>query len=147
MDNTFLVEEDYPAGTKLLVYNGEDENGNIQTFPRILTETTRLIPPRYYLGRRIEAIDLSEITDNETRERIENKRVAAWQERARRRMYDNNNIDPAPVPVRMDDNAIPLGRVFVPAGGRKSRRGRKSKKSSKRRSKKRRSRKSSRRRC
>ena len=111
MDNTFLVEEDYPAGTKLLVYNGEDENGNIQTFPRILTETTRLIPPRYYLGRRIEAIDLSEITDNETRERIENKRAMAWQDQARRRINDNNNVDPAPVPVRMDDNAIPRARL------------------------------------
>ena len=122
MDNTFLVEEDYPAGTKLLVYNGEDENGNIQTFPRILNETTHLIPPRYYLGRRIEAIDLSEITDNETRERIENKRAMAWQDQARRRINDNNNVDQAPVPARMDDNAIPLGRVFVPAGGRKSRR-------------------------
>jgi hypothetical protein len=147
MDNTFLVEEDYPAGTKLLVYNGEDENGNIQTFPRILTETTRLIPPRYYLGRRIEAIDLSEITDNETRERIENKRAMAWQDQARRRINDNNNVDPAPVPVRMDDDAIPAGRAFrVPSGGRKSRRGRKSKKSRKRRSKKRRSRKTIRRR-
>jgi hypothetical protein len=129
MDNTFLVEEDYPAGTKLLVYNGEDENGNIQTFPRILNETTHLIPPRYYLGRRIEAIDLSEIHDNETRERIENKRAMAWQEeqtlgtlRRRlnalgRRINDNNNMDPVAVPARMDDNAIPLGRVFVPAGG------------------------------
>ena len=139
MDNTFLVEEDYPAGTKLLVYNGEDENGNIQTFPRILNETTHLIPPRYYLGRRIEAIDLSEINDNEARERIENKRALAWQDQARRRMNDNNNVDQAAVPARMDDNAIPAGRVFVPSGGRKSRRGRKSKKSRKRRSMKRRS--------
>ena len=139
MDNTFMIEDDYPAGTKVLVYNGEDDNGNIQTFSRTLYRTTHLMPPNYYLGRRIQAIDLSQIHDNEERERIENKRVAAWQERARRRMYDNNNIDPDAVPVRMDDNAIPLGRVFVPSGGRKSRRGRKSKKSRKTRSKKRRS--------
>jgi len=134
-----MIEEDYPAGTKLLVYNGEDENGNIQTFPRTLNETTHLIPPRYYLGRRIEAIDLSEIHDNETRERIQNKRAMAWQDQARRRINDNNNIDAAPVPVRMNDNDIPLGRVFVPAGGRKSRRGRKNKKSKKSRAMKRRS--------
>ena len=134
-----MIEDDYPAGTKVLVYDGEDANGNIQTYPRTLRRTTHLMPPNYYLGRRIQAIDLSQIHDNEERERIENKRVAAWQERARRRMYDNNNIDPDAVPVRMDDNAIPLGRVFVPSGGRKSRRGRKSKKSRKTRSKKRRS--------
>jgi hypothetical protein len=90
------------------------------------------MPPNYYLGRRIQGIDLSQIPDNEQRERIENKRRLVWQEQARRRIYDNNN----PVPVRMDDNAIPLGRVFVPAGGRKSRRGRKSKKSRKMRSRK-----------
>ena len=66
-------------------------------------------------------------------------------DRVRRRINDNNNIDPPPVPVRMNDNAIPLGRVFVPQGGRKSRRGRKSNKSRKSRSKKRRSRRNSRR--
>ena len=148
MDNTFMIEEDYPAGTKVLVYNGEDEDGNIQTFERKLNETTRLIPPRYYLGRRIEAIDLSEIHDNEERERIENKRAVAWQEEQAlirrlnalgRRVYDNNNPNPnAPPPVHMDDG-VPLGRVFVPQGGRKSRRRRKNKKSRKRRSMKRRS--------
>ena len=144
MDNTFMIEEDYPAGTKVLVYNGEDADGNIQTFERKLNETTHLIPPRYYLGRRIEAIDLSEIHDNEERERIENKRTAAWLEWVRgrprrRRPYDNNNPDPnAPPPVHMDDD-VPLGRVFVPQGGRKSRRRRKNKKSKMRRSMKRRS--------
>ena len=115
-----MIEEDYPAGTKVLVYNGEDADGNIQTFPRTLYRTTHLMPPNYYLGRRIQAIDLSGIHDNETRERIENKRAAAWQERAAAaRPYDNNN----PVPARMNDNDIPLGRVFVPAGGRKLRGG------------------------
>jgi hypothetical protein len=59
-------------------------------------------------------------------------------DRVRRRINDNNNIDPAPVPVRMNDNSIPLGRnLAVPMGGRKSRRGRKSKKSRKRRSRRR----------
>ena len=140
MDNTFMSEEDYPAGTKILVYDGEDDNGNIQTFERTLLRTTHLMPPNYYLGRRIQSIDLSGISDNETRERIENKRRLAWQEermmRSRRRMYDNNNTNPVPIPVHMNDNDIPLGRVFVPSGGRKSRRGRKSKKSRKSRSKK-----------
>jgi len=112
-----MIEEDYPAGTKVLVYNGEDNNGNIQTFPRTLYRTTHLMPPNYYLGRRIQAIDLSGIDDNETRDRIENKRRLAWQDRARRRINDNDNIDPAPIPARMNDNDIPLGRVFVPAGG------------------------------
>jgi hypothetical protein len=139
MDNTFTFEADFPTGTKVLVYDGEDADGNIRTYPRTIRRTTHLMPPNYYLGRRIQGFDLSGIHDNVERDRIENKRVAAWQERARRRMYDNNNIDPDAVPVRMDDNAIPLGRVFVPAGGRKSRRGRKSKKSRKTRSKKRRS--------
>ena len=139
MDNTFMVEEDYPAGTKVFVYNGEDENGIIQTLDHILYRTTHLMPPSYYLGRRIQEIDLSGIYDNEARERIENKRRMEWRDLARRRINDNNNMDPPAVPVRMDDNAIPPGRVFVPAGGRKSRRGRKSKKSKMRRSMKRRS--------
>jgi hypothetical protein len=93
------------------------------------------MPPNYYLGRRIQGFDLSGIHDNVERDRIENERRLAWQDQARRRMYDNNNVDPDAVPVRMDDD-IPLGRVFVPQGGRKSRRGRKSKKSRKRRSRK-----------
>ena len=141
-----MIEADYPTGTKVLVYDGEDADGNIQTYPRTLRRTTHLMPPNYYLGRRIQAIDLSQIHDNETRDRIENQRRLAWQEQARRRINDNNNIDQAPVPVRMNDNDIPLGRVFVPAGGRKSRRGRKNKKSRKRRSMKRRARKTMRRR-
>lgn len=132
-----MIEEDYPAGTKVLVYDGEDADGNIQTFTRTLLRTTHLMPPNYYLGRRIQAIDLSGISDNETRERIENKRRLVWQELARRRINDNNNTDPTPIPVRIDDNAIPPGRAFrVPSGGRKSRRGRKSKKSRKRRARK-----------
>ena len=131
-----MIEEDYPAGTKVLVYNGEDNNGNTQTFPRTLYRTTHLMPPNYYLGRRIESIDLSQIRDDAERMRIENKRAVAWQDQARRRMNDNDNVDPVAVPAAMDDNAIPLGRVFVPQGGRKSRRGRKSKKSRKRRSRK-----------
>ncbi len=132
-----MIEEDYPAGTKVLVYNGEDENGNIQTFPRTLYRTTHLMPPNYYLGRRIQAIDLSGISDNETRERIEHKRRLAWQDQALRRINENNNVDPVAVPARMDDNDIPLGRnLAVPMGGRKSRRGRKSKKYRKRRSRK-----------
>jgi len=135
MDNTFTFEADFPTGTKVLVYDGEDENGNIQTFPRTLRRTTHLMPPNYYLGRRIQGFDLSGIHDNVERDRIENERRLAWQDQARRRMYDNNNVDPDAVPVRMDDD-IPLGRVFVPQGGRKSRRGRKSKKSRKRRSRK-----------
>jgi len=62
-----------------------------------------------------------------------------------RRVYDNNNPDTnAPPPVQMDD-VVPMGRVLVPQGGRKSRRGRKSKKSRRRRSKKRRSRRNRRR--
>jgi hypothetical protein len=139
MDDTFLFEADFPVGTKVLLYNGEDNNGNIQTYKRTLRQITHLMPPRYYLGRRIQGFDLSQIHDNVERDRIENERRLAWQDQALRRMYDNNNIDPDAVPVRMDDNAIPLGRVFVPQGGRKSRRGRKSKKSRKRRSMKRRS--------
>ena len=122
MDNTFTFEADFPTGTKVLVYDGEDENGNIQTFPRTLRRTTHLMPPNYYLGRRIQGFDLSRIFDNNERARIENERRLAWQNQARRRINDNNNVDPAPVPARMDDNAIPLGRVFVPQGGRKSRR-------------------------
>jgi hypothetical protein len=136
MDNTFTFEADFPTGTKVLVYDGEDANGNIQTFPRTLRRTTHLMPPNYYLGRRIQGFDLSGIHDNVERDRIENERRLAWQDQARRRINDNNNVDQAPVPARMDDNAIPLGRVFVPAGGRKSRRGRKSKKYRKRRSRK-----------
>ena len=136
MDNTFMFEADFPVGTKVLVYDGEDANGNIQTYPRTLRRTTHLMPPNYYLGRRIQGFDLSGIHDNVERDRIENERRLAWQDQARRRMYDNNNVDPDAVPVRMDDNAIPLGRVFVPQGGRKSRRGRKSKKSRRRRSRK-----------
>jgi hypothetical protein len=136
MDNTFMIEADYPTGTKVLVYDGEDADGNIQTYPRTLRRTTHLMPPNYYLGRRIQAIDLSQIHDNAERDRIENERRLAWQDRARRRPYDNNNPDPnAPPPVNMNDD-VPMGRVFVPQGGRKSRRGRKSKKSRKRRSRK-----------
>ncbi len=142
-----MIEADYPTGTKVLVYDGEDADGNIQTYPRTLRRTTHLMPPNYYLGRRIQAIDLSQIHDNETRDRIENQRRLAWQDQARRRMNDNNNVDPDAVPARMNDNDIPLGRnLAVPMGGRKSRRRRKSKKSRKSRSKKRRSRKTNRRR-
>ena len=139
MDNTFTFEADFPTGTKVLVYDGEDAAGNMRTFAHTIRRTTHLMPPNYYLGRRIVGFDLSRIFDNNERARIENERRLAWQNQARRRMYDNNNIDPDAVPVRMDDNAIPPGRVFVPAGGRKSRRGRKSKKSRKTRSMKRRS--------
>lgn len=59
--------------------------------------------------------------------------------RSKKRMTDNNNIDTDALPVRMDDNDIPAGRVFVPQGGRKSHRRRKGKKSRKSRSMKRRS--------
>ncbi len=131
-----MFEADFPVGTKVLVYDGEDANGNIQTFPRTLRRTTHLMPPNYYLGRRIQGFDLSQIHDNVERDRIENERRLAWQDQARRRMNDNDNVDPVAVPAPMDDNAIPLGRVFVPQGGRKSRRGRKSKKSRKRRARK-----------
>jgi hypothetical protein len=134
MDNTFTFEADFPTGTKVLVYDGEDADGNIRTFAHTLRRTTHLMPPNYYLGRRIQGFDLSRIFNNNERARIENERRLAW----RRRPYDNNNPDPnAPVPARMNDNDIPLGRVFVPQGGRKSRRGRKSKKSRKRRSRRR----------
>ena len=147
MDNTFTFEADFPTGTKVLVYDGEDADGNIRTYPRTLRRTTHLMPPNYYLGRRIQGFDLSRIFDNNERARIENERRLAWQEQGRRRIDDNNNVDPAAVPARMDDNAIPLGRnLAVPMGGRKSRRGRKSKKSRKTRSMKRRSRKTNRRR-
>ena len=123
MDNTFTFEADFPTGTKVLVYDGEDADGNIRTYPRTIRRTTHLMPPNYYLGRRIQGFDLSGIHDNVERDRIENERRLAWQNQARRRMYDNNNIDPDAVPARMNDNAIPLGRVFVPAGGRKLRGG------------------------
>jgi hypothetical protein len=147
MDNSFTFEADFPTGTKVLVYDGEDADGNIRTFAHTLRRTTHLMPPNYYLGRRIVGFDLSRIFDNNDRARIENERRMAWQELARRRINENNNMDPDPVPVRMDDNAIPAGRAFrVPSGGRKSRRGRKSKKSRKSRSMKRRSRKTNRRR-
>ena len=137
MDNTFTFEADFPTGTKVLVYDGEDADGNIRTYPRTLRRTTHLMPPNYYLGRRIQGFDLSRIFDNNERARIENERRLAWQEQGRRRIDDNNNVDPAAVPARMDDNAIPLGRnLAVPMGGRKSRRGRKSKKSRKRRARK-----------
>jgi len=135
MDNSFTFEADFPAGTKVLVYDGEDARGRIRTYPRTIRRTTHLMPPNDYLGRRILGFDFSHIFNNNERARIENERRLAW----RRRPYDNNNPDPAPVPVRMGDG-IPLGRVFVPQGGRKSRRGRKSKKSRKTHSKKRRSR-------
>jgi hypothetical protein len=137
MNNSFTFEADFPTGTKILVYDGYDEDGNIRTYPRTLRRTTHLMPPNYYLGRRIQGFDFSHIFDNAERDRIENERRLAWREQARRRPYDNNNVDQVAVPVPMDDNAIPLGRVFVPAGGRKSRRGRKSKKSRKRRSRRR----------
>ena len=132
MDNTFMIEEDYPTGTKILVDNGDNEDGTIRVLEHILQRTTRIVPTNRYLGRRIIAIDLSQVPYNADRRRIEDKRVDAWREQADAvRPYDNNNNDP---------NAIPLGRAFrVPSGGRKSPRGRKSKKSSKRRSKKRRS--------
>ena len=136
MNNSFTFEADFPVGTKVLVYNGEDNNGNIQTYPRTLRQITHLMPPNYYLGRRIQGFDLSQIHDNVERDRIENERRLAWQDQARRRMYDNDNVDPVAVPVRMNDNDIPLGRVFVPAGGRTSRRRRKNKKSRKRRARK-----------
>jgi hypothetical protein len=125
MDNTFMIEEDYPAGTKVLVDYGDNEDGTIRILEHILQRTTRIVPTNRYLGRRIISIDLSQIPYNADRRRIEDKRVVAWREHAAAaRPYDNNNIDP---------NAIPLGRVFVPSGGRKSRRGRKNKKSKKRR--------------
>jgi len=124
MDNTFIIDENYPPGTKVLLY-GEDDSGNNEIK---LSQTTHLMPMSYYLGQKIQAIDLSEITDKDERIRIENKRAAAWKKQ---------NIDPTSMPVRMDDNAIPAGRAFrVPSGGRKSRRGRKNKKSRKRRSRK-----------
>ena len=123
MDNTFTFEADFPTGTKVLVYDGEDADGNIRTFAHTLRRTTHLMPPNYYLGRRIVGFDLSRIFDNVERNRIENERRLAWQNRAAARPYDNNNPDP---------NAIPPGRnLVVPSGGRKSRRGRKSKKSRK----------------
>jgi hypothetical protein len=131
MDNSFTFEADFPTGTKVLVYDGEDDNGNMRTFAHTLRRTTHLMPPNYYLGRRIVGFDLSHIFDNVERNRIENERRLAWQNRAAR-LYDNNNPDP---------NAIPPGRnLVVPSGGRKSRRGRKNKKSRKTRSKKGRSR-------
>jgi hypothetical protein len=131
MDNTFTFEADFPTGTKVLVYDGEDADGNIRTYPRTIRRTTHLMPPNYYLGRRIQGFDLSHIFDNVERARIENERRLAWQNRAAARPYDNNNPDP---------NAIPPGRnLVVPSGGRKSRRRRKSKKSRKTQSMKRRS--------
>jgi hypothetical protein len=131
MDNTFMIEEDYPPGTKILVDNGDNADGTIRILEQILQRTTRIVPTNRYLGRRIIAIDLSQIPYNADRRRIEDNRVAAWREQAAAaRPYDNNNIDP---------NAIPPGRVFVPSGGRKSRRGRKNKKSRKTQSMKRRS--------
>jgi hypothetical protein len=127
MDNTFTFEADFPTGTKVLVYDGEDAAGNMRTFAHTLRRTTHLMPPNYYLGRRIVGFDLSHIFDNVERNRIENERRLAWQNRAAR-LYDNNNPDP---------NAIPPGHnLVVPSGGRKSRRGRKSKKSRKRRARK-----------
>lgn len=126
-----MIEEDYPAGTKILVDNGYNEDGTIRILEHRLQRTTHIVPTNRYLGRRIIAIDLSQIRDDVERMRIENKRAAAWQEQAAAaRPYDNNN--PAP-----------LGRnLLVPMGGRKSRRRRKSKKSRKSRSMKRRSRRS-----
>ena len=77
-------------------------------------------------------------------ERVDNVRLIREERMLRRRLdglgrrvYDNNNPDPnAPPPVQMDD-VVPMGRVLVPQGGRKSRRGRKSKKSRRRRSRRR----------
>ena len=123
-----MIEADYPAGTKILVYDGYDEDGNIQTLDHILQEPRHLVPTDRFLGRRIIAIDLSGIYNQGERRDIEEERAAAWA--LRRRPYDNNNPDP---------NAIPLGRIFVASGGRKSRRRRKNKKSKMRRSMKRRS--------
>jgi len=139
MDNTFMIEEDYPAGTKVLVDNGDNEDGTIRVLEHILQQTTHIVPTNRYLGRRIISIDLSQIPYNADRRRIEDNRVVAWREQVdAARPYDNNNNDP---------NAIPAGRAFrVPSGGRKSRRGRKSKKSRKRRTKKGRSKKTNRRR-
>ena len=132
-----MIEEDYPAGTKILVDNGYNEDGTIRILEHRLQRTTHIVPTNRYLGRRIIAIDLSQIRDDVERMRIENKRAAAWQERERDRAaarpYDNNN-------------PVPLGRnLVVPMGGRKSRRGRKSKKSRKSRSMKRRAKKTNRR--
>lgn len=98
-----------------------------------LSDNARLA--QYQAGRDMETSEnIRLIRQDQAR-----RRTDAWQERqrdrVRRGIYDNNNVDPDAVPVRMDDNDIPLGRAFrVPAGGRKSRRGRKSKKSKMRRS-------------
>lgn len=129
MDNTFMIEEDYPAGTKILVDNGYNEDDTIRILEHRLQRTTHIVPTNRYLGRRIIAIDLSQIPDNAERRQIEDKRAAVWHEQVVAvRPYDNNP-------------PVPLGRnLVVPMGGRKSRRGRKSKKSRKTRSKKRRSR-------
>jgi hypothetical protein len=119
----------------ILINNGYNEDGTIRILEHRLQRTTHIVPTNRYLGRRIQAIDLSQIRDDVERMRIENKRAVAWQEQAvAARPYDNNN-------------PVPLGRnLVVPMGGRKSRRGRKSKKSRKtRRSIKRRARKTNRR--
>ena len=120
-----MIEEDYPAGTKILVDNGYNEDDTIRILEHRLQRTTHIVPTNRYLGRRIIAIDLSQIRDDVERMRIENKRAAAWQEQVvAARPYDNNN-------------PVPLGRnLVVPMGGRKSRRRRKSKKSKMRRSRK-----------
>ena len=175
MDRNFAPNY-YPAGTKVIYEDGSNN---------ILRGTNYLSPGYYHLGKKVLAIDISEIPDNAVNQTAEQRRIAqagaeigrraaeqvermaverrermaredrereeqavrrreweagaeAREERRRienARPYDNNNVDPDAVPVRMDDD-IPLGRVFVPQGGRKSRRGRKSKKSRRRRSRK-----------
>lgn len=178
MDRNFAPNY-YPAGTKVIYEDGSNN---------ILRGTNYLSPGYYHLGKKVLAIDISEIPDNAVNQTAEQRRIAqagaeigrraaeqvermaverrermaredrereeqavrrreweagaeAREERRRienARPYDNNN--PAPP----NDQAGPDGRPHwhqqgMHWGGRKSRRGRKSKKSRKRRSIKRRS--------
>ena len=98
-----------------------------------LSDNARLA--RYQVGRDMETSENVRLVRQAQAMRRDEALQERQRDRARRGIYDNNNVDPDAVPVPMNDNDIPLGRAFrVPAGGRKSRRGRKSKKSKMRRS-------------
>ena len=151
-----MIEADYPPGTLIFVDNGYDRHGMTTPIRHKLAKVTHIVPTDPFLDKPIIEIDLSKIPDYAQeilymKEEIEERREDAWDEQERIQAAAAAAVH-VPVPRGgspgfrpsrfaqfQTEGDIPLGRVFVPQGGRKSRRGRKSKKSRKSRSKKRRS--------
>lgn len=160
MNYSFMIEADYPPGTIIILNNEDPPYAPIR---HKIHRVTHIVPTEPFLDKEVIAIDLSHVPEYaeqmqefivEMHRGIQEKRVAAWNEQERLRAAADHvpvarggspgfrpfrRTPQGSVPVPMNDNDIPLGRVFVPQGGRKSRRGRKNKKSKKRRSMKRRS--------